>query len=259
MHSCSVHLSLSEKRIPKNTRFKQHCFLVDPRGVSNVFRIFKIPVSASSSSSSSSEFCLTPKRWHKLRETEPTWGAHSSIWAPANSKVLIPIQKVAHQRAHTEFWRRPEGSQKASHFVLGILFLVCAAIITWVSASKIFLPKKDSKTLRYHAVSRWISFAIKVIRKPTGYRSHHWLRGLPLPSSTGHPCLGLWESKSEHVLVGFGPIEQRDVAHQNLAWERNLPYPIYDCRHLLAAASCHFSRCRLALICTKPRVQIKQQ
>ena len=174
--------------------------------------------------------------------------------APANSKVPIPIQKVAQQRAHTEFWRRPEGSQKASHFILGSLFLVCAAIITWVSASK-----KDSKTLRFRAVSRWISFAIKVMRKPTGYRSHHWLRGPPPPSSTGHPCLGLWESKLEHVLVGFRPIEQRDVAHQNLAWERNLPYPINDCRHLLAAASCHFSRWRLALICTKPRVGLKQQ
>ena len=48
----------------------------------------------------------------------------------------------------------------------GTLPLVYAATITLVSASKIFLLKKNWDELRYRAASRCIFFAIKVFNKP---------------------------------------------------------------------------------------------
>ena len=116
---------------------------------------------------------------------------------------------------------------------MGTLFLVYAATVTWVSASKIFLLKERLKNFTLSC-----RFALDLLCDKSDQQADMLPKPPLAPWSTatiihGDPCLGLWESKSEHVLVGFRHIEQRDVAHQNLALERNLSCPTYDSRQLL--------------------------
>ena len=72
----------------------------------------------------------------------------------------------------------------------GTLLLVFAATSTVVSASKIFLPKKNWEEWRHHDASCWLFLCDKVFNKPLCYRGHHWLHNLPL--SREHKNLACW-------------------------------------------------------------------
>ena len=89
----NVFFSSSKKHIRDCTCLKQHAFWVDTLGTF-WFSYFQ-----------DSMFFLAQKRKTIPWKKGPTWGAHSSNWAPKIPKSPIPIQKVSPKDAHSEFWR----------------------------------------------------------------------------------------------------------------------------------------------------------
>ena len=130
---------------------------------------------------------------------------------------------------------------------------------------EILAEEETGKESRCYVALRWISCAIKVISQPICYRGHRWVRHIPLlrsffPDSFayGYGC------RSRGTCLKVSVPSSRGMPGFGIGASLAMPLPTAagtSSYRLLSLLSGHvfFSRLRLALLCTKPRVRTTQQ